>query len=166
MITIKLKKYSNKLSKIKGSFHRLEGRSTSVGYFAAQGKHKGADGISDYTYAGLANALEIGYFPLMRDVDTIADSFRTPMPFMNHIVNRARMDSKTSPIFNRPFKQWVRGLGKGIGPEILLNAVGKMARHASKEVFDNRVYFPQAPQNATPIFETGELMKAFTFRIN
>lgn len=166
MITFKLKKYSNKLSKIKGSFHRLDGRSTSVGYFAAQGKHKGADGISDYTYAGLANALEIGYFPLMRGTASPKEEHRTPMPFMNSIVNRARMDAKKSPIFTRPFKQWVRGLEKGIGPEIILNAMGKMARKASKEVFDNPVYFPQAPNNTSPNFETGELMKAFTFRIN
>ena len=58
----------NKKSKLKNmikSFKLLHGESTQVGYFKSQGMHKGADGISDYSYTALAQALENGFFPML-----------------------------------------------------------------------------------------------------
>ncbi len=142
---------------------KLDGKYTKVGYFRSQGMHTGADGIADYSYAALAQALEIGYFPMLKDVKE-GYKFKTPMPFMNSIVNLSLQSKKRSPVFNRPWKKWLLNLDKNESPDILLDAIGRLAVNKSKEVFNNKAFFPQAPTNLTPLFETGELMKHYAFR--
>ncbi len=156
-------KNNNQIQRMIKSMERLSGEYTEVGYFKSQGMHTGADGVADYSYTALAQALEIGFFPMLKNRASISEMVRTPMPFMNHIVNRTIQDRKRSVIFLRPWKNWRLNMDKNGSPDELLNAMGRLAVNRSKDVFDNKAYFPQAPQNATPLVETGELRKKYSY---
>ncbi|MCP3921265.1 MAG: hypothetical protein GY714_01640 [Desulfobacterales bacterium] len=158
MISVKIKKKGKKLDSMLASIKKLDGQGTEVGYFASQGKHKGSDGIGSYTYAGLAQALELGYFPLSDQ------PFRIPMPFMEHIVQRTFYGLRGSMKYKRAMKSWFKKLDKKGNPLDVLNAVGWFAKKQAHVVFNNTAYFPQAPNNQTPLFETGELLYHFTYR--
>ena len=142
---------------IKKSLEKADKQKVEIGYFANQGKHTGADGISDYSYAGLAQALELGFFPVQGE-------FRQPMPFMKNILNLTVKKLPRSQIFLRARRKWVKKLHKNGNPQILLDAIGRIAIMQSRVVFGNPAYFPQAPDNKTPNFHTGELMSHFTYR--
>lgn len=162
-LDITLKKNNSKLDDIKKSLKAANKQKVEVGYFSSQGKHTGADGISDYSYAALAQALEIGWFPMMKDV-LFGDQYRTPMPFMNNIVNRGLQDRMKSGAFTRPAKKWRQSLDEGVSPDLLLNALGRTIVLAAPKVMGNPAYFPQASSNETPNVETSELLNAFSFR--
>ncbi len=158
MITVKIEKKGKKLDSILASTKKLDGQKTEIGYFASQGKHKGSDGIGSYSYAGLAQALELGYFPLSNQ------PFRKPLPFMNQIRKNTVKNLKRSMHFKIAMKSWYTKLDKKGNPKVLLDAVGWWAKKQASGVFNNPAYFPQAPNNQTPIYETGELLNHFTYR--
>lgn len=86
------------------------------------------------------------------------------MPFMNHIAERTVMGMSRSTKVRRAYRTWGRKLDKRGNPLVLLNAVGEYAKMQASSVFNNPLYFPQAPNNATPLVETGELFARFTYR--
>ena len=157
MVTVVVKKKGKMFDRIKESLRKIDGQKTEIGYFKQQGMHKGRDGVADYSYTALAQALEIGFFP-------VQGLIRTPMPFMDHIAQRTVMGMGRSTKVRRAFRTWGRKLDKRGNPLILLDAVGQYAKIQSRVVFNNPLYFPQASGNSTPLFETGELMSKFTYR--
>ena len=161
-IVFKIKKNKNMLSSIKRSFQRLEGQSTSVGYFAEQGKHPvTAPFINQpYSYAALALALETGWFPL----NVPEHRIREKLPFMKSIVNLSMKDRRRAVTFTRPFKKWRTNLHNNVSPSLLLNAVGRLNISRAKKVFNNPAFFTQVPINDSPIFETGDLLKKYSYK--
>lgn len=157
MVTVVVKKKADKLGRMRESLMKINGQKTSIGYFANQGMHVGRDGVADYSYTALAQALEIGFFPAQGIT-------RTPMPFMHHIGQRTIMGITRSTKVRRAFRAWGRKLDKRGNPLVLLNAVGEYAKMQAATVFNNPLYFPQAPKNNTPLVETGELFSKFTYR--
>ncbi len=67
---------------------------------------------------------------------------------------------------NKAHRQWKgKATNKGgTSPNILLDAVGMKAIVESKKVFNNKMYFPQVPENETPVWETGDLAQHFTYK--
>lgn len=157
MITVSIKKKTKKLESIVTSLRKIDGKKTQIGYFKNQGMHVGKDMIPDYSYVALAQAIEIGYFPVQGKVTV-------PMPFMRSIFERTIMGMGRSTKVRRAFQKWGKRLDKKASPQILLDAVGEYAKMQSLSVFNNKAYFPQAPNNMSPVFETGELMSKFTYR--
>ncbi len=157
-ISFKIEKKGKKFDMIQDAVMKLHGQGTEIGYFGSQGKHKGADGIADYSYAALANALETGFFP------NAERKYRRPMPFMEHIMQRTAYGMARSRKVNTAFRLWGRKLDKRGNPLVLLDAVGEYAVQQSKQVFNNPAYFPQNPKNKTPLVTTGELRSKFTYR--
>lgn len=154
---VKIKRKGNKLQNIKESVKRLHNQSTQVGYFASQGKHIGRDKIADYSFVGLAQALELGL--------TLSKvNFQKPMPFMNNIGMLAIKGMRNSTSVKRAYRAWGRELHAVADPTHLLDTIGKYAQSKAKEVFNNPSYFPQNKENKTPIFETGELFKHFAYK--
>ncbi|MCP4394930.1 MAG: hypothetical protein GY804_11790 [Alphaproteobacteria bacterium] len=158
MISVEIKKKGKKLDSMLAAIEKLDGQKTEIGYFASQGKHKGSVGIGGYSYAGLAQALELGYFPLSNQ------PFRKPLPFMNRIVENTFYSLRTSMKYKKAMRSWFKKLDKKGNPQELLDAVGWFAKKQAGFVFNNPAYFPQAPNNKTPIYETGELLNHFTYR--
>jgi len=151
MIKVKIKKKGKKLEMIQDAIRKLDGEKVEVGYFQNQGKH-----VSGYSYTVLAQSLELGVFP--------NGLVRKPMPFMNNIGDKAILSIGRSIKVKRAFRAWGRKLDKRGNPLILLNAIGEYVVMQSKDVFNNPAYFPQAPNNKTPLYETGDLSKHFTYR--
>lgn len=154
MIKVKIRKKGRKLDRIKQSLRKLDGEAVELGYFASQGRHP----EGPYSYAALAQALEMGYFP-------VEGRMYVPMPFMKFIVRNTLRAMKNSPAVKKAYRIWGKRLVKGTGPEVWLKAIGELAIEESGDVFNNRQYFPQAPNNKTPIYETGALASQFTYRI-
>lgn len=157
MLTVRVRKKGHKLASIRESVKKIVGEKVEIGFFAQQGRHTGRDGVRDYTYAGLAQALELGFFPIQGE-------FRTPMPFMKNIMERTVYGMKRSTKVRRAFRTWGRRLDKKASPLVWMDAVGEYAKQESKKVFNNPAYFPQTPNNRTPLVETGELRSKFTYR--
>lgn len=157
MMSVNIRRKGNKLQNISKSIQNIHNKKTSVGYFASQGKHVGRDGIADYSYAGLAQALELG-LTLSRL------NFNKPMPFMNSIARLTVTSITNATVVKRAFQSWGKDLHKIADPTILLDSIGKYAQSKAKEVFNNTAYFPQNKYNKTPIFETGELLKNFAYK--
>lgn len=154
MLKVKMKRSKkSKLLNIRRSVKKISGQSTEVGYFQSQGKHSGGM----YSYTALAQALELGYFPVQQ-------MNRIPMPFMTHIVQRTIYGLSSSMSVKRAYRAWGRSLGNNGTPVKLLDAVGELAIQQSRFVFNNRAYFPDSPNNKTPLYETGDLMKHFTYK--
>lgn len=105
MLSVKVKKKGKLLDSIEQSIKKIHDQEVEVGYFAQQGKHKSGD----YSYAALAEAIEIGYFPA-------TGMTRTPMPFMEHIVQRSIYGMSSSLTVKRAFKKWGRKLHKKGNP--------------------------------------------------
>jgi hypothetical protein len=157
MIGIKITKKTKKLESIKTAIKKIDGQGVEIGYFASQGIHKGGWGTREYSYAALAQALSLGWFPATSES-------RKPMPFMKHIMERTVIGMVRSTKVRRAFRNWGRNLEKKASPSTWLDAVGEYAILQSKQVFNNPSYFPQAPSNKTPNWETGDLAKHFTYR--
>lgn len=152
MLKVKLQRKKFKLDRIKESVKKLDNQTVDVGYFQNQGRHKG----SGYSYTILAQALELGVFP--------NGTVRRPLPFMNKIGDKSMLSIGRSIKVKRAFRAWGRKLDKKGNPQNLLNAVGEYVIMQSKQVFNNPAYFPEAPNNPTPLYESGELAKHFTYR--
>lgn len=155
MIRIKVRRKTKKLQSIKSAVQKLDGQKTELGYFKSQGMHVGMDGIPDLSYAALAQALELGLFP---------EQAHIPLPFMNHIGDLTVEGLTRSTKMRRAVKSWSKNLERNASPLPLLDAVGEVGIKQSRKVFNNKIFFPQAPNNETPIFQTGELMRKFTYR--
>ena len=153
MVKVKLKKKGKKLESIRASVKKLDGQTVKAGYFASQGKHLGGS----YSYAALAQALELGYFP-------VQGFTRVPMPFMNHIGNLTYKGLSRDAGFKKALKAWIKKLDKKGNPKALLDSMGMAAKKNAYHVFNNPAYFPQAPNNRTPNFETGALRSAFSYK--
>jgi len=153
MLKLKVKKKGKKLDSIQQAIRKIDGQSVEIGYFANQGKHIGGD----YSYPALAQALETGYFPAQGIT-------RTPMPFMEHIGQRTIYSLGQSTKVKRAFRAWGRKLDKKGNPLNWMNAVGEHAKLQSTMVFNNPAYFPQVPNNKSPLFESGDLARRFTYR--
>ena len=153
MFKAKLTKKGKKLENIMKSIQKLDGQRTEIGYFQSQGRHRSGE----YSYAGLAQALEIGYFP-------VQGIKRRPMPFMGSILKRTVSGIKSSGEVKAAFRMWSKNLVKRASPKTLLESVGKRAVLESKHVFNNPFYFPQAPSNSSPNYETGDLAEHFTYK--
>jgi hypothetical protein len=151
MLTVKLKKKGKKLDMIRASIKKLDNQKVEVGYFSSQGKH-----YSGYSYPALAQALSLGVFP--------NGLVRTPMPFLERIGDRAFLSMGRSIKVKRAFRTWGRKLDKKGNPLVLLNAIGEYFILQSKDVFGNPSYFPESPNNKTPVFETGQLKRKLTYR--
>lgn len=137
---------------IKKSVKRLDGQKVQAGYFSSQGKH--SDG--QYSYVGLVQALELGYFPAQGIT-------RAPMPFMHHIGAITKSGLKRDAEVKRAFKTWSSTIHRKNNPSKLLNAMGMRAVRSSRQVFNNPAYFPQAPKNKTPLVDSGELRENFSY---
>jgi len=157
MLKARIRKTGKMLDKIKKSIDKLDNSKVDVGYFSSQGKHTGRDGIADYSYVALAQAIELGHFP-------IQELYTTPMPFMDSIGDLTVEKMGTSSSVKRAFKAWGRKLHDNIQPTDLLNSIGKYAKLQSTKVFNNPEYFRQAPNNDTPVYETGEFSSHFAYR--
>lgn len=157
MFTASVVRKGNMLQNIKKSIAALSKESVDVGYFQSQGKHVGKDGIANYSYCGLAQALELG-------LTNSAVNRGVPMPFMESIRDLTVKGYKTSPLVKRAMKEWSMTLHTDVKPTAILNGLGAYAKLRSKEVFNNPAYFSQNPDNNSPVWETGELAGKFAFR--
>ena len=114
MLSSRIKKKGKKLESISQAVKKLDKQTVKAGYFASQGKH--IDG--EYSYVALAQALELGYFPLQEIV-------RIPMPFMKHIGYLAMRGMRNDPAVKREFNKWIKKADKKGNPQALLNAIGE-----------------------------------------
>lgn len=153
MITVKVRRKKKKLQRVAQSIKRLDGQSTQIGYFAQQGLHSGGE----YSYVALAQAVEIGYFPKQK-------LNRVPMPFMNIIGDKVARGVPVDAKVRGAFRKWGKRLDRGVSPNKLLNAVGEVGLTESKGIFNNPAYFPQAPHNKTPLFESGDFAAHFAYK--
>ena len=155
MIKVKMKSKGRKLINIRQAIKKLDGEATQLGYFRSQGMHW--QGV--YTYTALAQALETGFFPA-------TGLQRTPLPFMVFIGDLTVNKLKKSMLFKSALKTWRTNLhNRSSQPHKLLAAVGEVGVDESMNVFGNKKYFPQAPWNPTPVFETGDLARNFTYKV-
>ena len=153
MIKVKIKKKGKKLQLIDKSVKTLSKQKVHAGYFAAQGRHLGGE----YSYAGLAQALSIGVFPAQ-------GIHRVPMPFLNNIGKITIAGMGRDPKVKAAFQAWGRKISRKGNPKVLLDAMGERAKRSSQQVFSNPAYFPQAPHNDSPLFDTGDFARHFTYK--
>jgi len=157
MIKGRIVRKKKTLLSIKASVKKIDEQKVEAGYCASQGVHKGGWGMREYNYPALAQALELGIFEA-------SGQQREPMPFMKIIGRNIIKRMKTDSGVKQGFKRWSSKLDKNARPKLWLDAVGELAIKESENVFNNKAYFPQAPRNATPLWETGDFAKHFAYR--
>ena len=157
MITGRITKKGKKLESIKIAVKKIDKQKVEAGYFAGQGTHKGGYGLREYNYPALAQALELGIF-------SASGQQRKPMKFMKIIGDLTVKRMITNQKVKRGFLDWGSKLDKKAKPTRWMDAVGEFAIKQSQGVFNNTAYFPQASRNSTPLWETGDFAKHFTYR--
>ena len=160
MFSFKVEKTGKTLDNIMASIRKLDEHSTDIGHFASQGKHTGSDGISDYSYVALGQALATGYFP-------VQGVSRGPMPYLKQINENSMLSmTKQNSQVTRQFQRWAKRMHKpNNSPQQLLSAVGQHVVAESRKVFGNPMYFPLARAgNDRPLITTGEFASKFTYR--
>lgn len=147
-------KNSKKLLNIKNLVKGIHKQSVEIGYFQSQGRHISAE----YSYAALAQAIELGFFP-------VSSQRRAPMPFMRTILNITGVYIKRDARVKKAYGRWASPKNKNQSPKEVLNAVGEVGIESSRKVFGNPVFFPQAhDRNRFPLVTTGDLRNHFTYR--
>tara|TARA_R110000851_G_scaffold100830_1_gene216624 strand:- start:275 stop:766 length:492 start_codon:yes stop_codon:yes gene_type:complete len=153
MITAKVVKKGNSLSKISKNVKKLDGENVQIGYFAEQGVHKG----SKMTYASLMALLEYGNEDIpKRPIFTIAAFQNSP-----------EKDTRVK----RAVRAWNKELLTSDNSKALLDKLGRMYRKSIGDLFgDTSAIEGNHPTTIRlkgrddPLRDTGDLKRKLSFR--